>query len=118
MENRPSRMEDLEEIILLKEKLYKKEKEFEMLEKEARNIQLELENKEDTYNRIFIPSVNSAHLGDNCALKKKELKLKRPGKSLSSVRDILTAINVNSNNLPSLNSIDKKFLPPKTNKIL
>jgi hypothetical protein len=38
-------MEDLEEIILLKEKLYKKEKEFEMLEKEARNIQLELENQ-------------------------------------------------------------------------
>ncbi len=27
-----------------------------------KHIQLELDNKEDTYNRMFIPSMNSAHL--------------------------------------------------------
>jgi len=32
---------------------------------------MELENKEDTYNKLFIPSVNSAHLNDNNSVKRK-----------------------------------------------
>ena len=83
-----------------------------------KHIQLELDNKEDTYNRIFIPSMHSAHLIENTLIKRKELKLKRAGKSVSTVRDILHAVNVNSNNLPALNNVDKKYLPPKSNKIL
>ena len=80
---------------------------------------MELDNKEDTYNRIFIPSFNSAHLNENIAARRnKDLKLKRAGKSVSTVRDILHAVNVNCSNLPSLNNIDKKYLPPKSNKIL
>lgn len=82
-------------------------------------MQLELENKEDTYNRIFIPSVNSAHLNDSNTLKRKELKLrKHNSKNNPTLKDILSAVNVNSNNLPTLTNIDKKFLPPKSNKIL
>jgi hypothetical protein len=40
------------------------------------------------------------------------------GKSISSVREILHSINLNPNNLPLLNSNDKKFLPPRNTKIL
>ena len=71
------------------------------------------------YNKLFIPSVNSTHLNDCNTVKRKELKMKRPGKHVSStVREILHAVNVNSSNLPLLNNIDKKYLPPKSNKIL
>ena len=42
MENRPSRVEDLEEILILREKLGKKEKEYDLLEREVKHIQLEL----------------------------------------------------------------------------
>ena len=62
--------------------------------------------------------MNSAHLNENTVMKRKELKLKRVGKSVSTVRDILNAVNANYNNLPSLHSIEKKYLPPKSNKIL
>jgi TPP-dependent indolepyruvate ferredoxin oxidoreductase alpha subunit len=67
---------------------------------------------------MFIPSVNSAHLNEVSTNKRKELKIKRPGKSVSTVRDILNAIGIPSNNLPLLNSIDKKLLPPRSTKIL
>ena len=64
-------MEDLEEILILRDKLGKKEREYDQLEKDVRYIQMELENKEDTYNKLFIPSVNSAHLNDNNSVKRK-----------------------------------------------
>ena len=71
------------------------------------------------YNKLFIPSVNSTHLNDCNSVKKKELKPKRPVKHVSStVREILHAVNSNNSNLPLLNNIDKKYLPPKSNKIL
>ena len=66
---------------------------------------------------MFIPSINSAHLNDSSTLKRKDLKLRKHMKNGSTLRDILNAANVNSN-LPILNNIDKKFLPPKSNKIL
>jgi hypothetical protein len=79
-----------------------------------------LENKEDTYNKIFIPTINSTHLPGENVIKRKELKLKRPvGKSVTTVREILNSVNINSSNLPLLNNLDKKFLlPPKSTKIL
>lgn len=119
VESRPSRLEDLEEILSLKEKLARREREFESLEREVKSYQLELENKEDTYNKIFIPTINSTHLNaDSGVIKRKELKIKRPaGKSVSTVREILNSVNVNSNNLPLLNNPDKK-LPPRSTKIL
>ena len=90
-----------------------------MLEREMKNYQLELENKEDTYNKMFMPSVNSTHLNDSNSVKKKELRVKRAGKSVSTVREILGTANLQSgNNLPALTSIDKKMLPPRSVKIL
>jgi hypothetical protein len=44
--------------------------------------------------------------------------MKRTGKSISTVRDILNAINAPPNNLPTLNNVDKKMLPPRSTKIL
>lgn len=120
IESRQSKVEDLEEILVLKEKLSRKGRDYDSLAKEARYFQLELENKEDTYNKLFIPSVNSGHLSvDGNTVKRKELKQKRTGKHASSaVRDILHAVNVNSSNLPLLNNMEKKYLPPASNKIL
>lgn len=120
IESRQSKVEDLEEILMLREKLSRKGRDYDNLVKEARYFQLELENKEDTYNKLFIPSVNSGHLSvDGNTVKRKELKLKRTGKHASSaVRDILHAVNVNSSNLPFLHNVEKKYLPPASNKIL
>lgn len=86
--------------------------------KELRGFQLELENKEDTYNKIFIPTVASAHLPPDCSIKRRELRGKRPaGKSISTVREVL-GVNANHNNLPLLNSLEKKLLPPRSTKVL
>ena len=118
VDNRPSRVEDVEEMLVIRDRLAKKEKEYQLLERQVRNYQLQLQNKEDTYNKLFIPSVNSTHLNDSNT-KKKELRMKRVGKSVSTVRDILAAVSVQtSNNLPSLANIDKKMLPPRSVKIL
>jgi hypothetical protein len=45
--------------------------------------------------------------------------MKRPaGRSITTVREILNSVNINSNNLPLLNNLEKKLLPPKNTKIL
>lgn len=128
VENRPSRVEDVEEIQLLRGRLTKMEQEYQLMAREVKACQLELENKEDTFNKIFIPTLNSTHLNANAEsnqLKRKELKVKRTvGKSVSSVREILGAMAFNSNsnngntNLPALNGQERKLLPPKNTKML
>lgn len=70
---------------MLKDKLIRKQKEYQLLEREVKFIQLELENKDDMYNKMFIPTVNSAQLNDgNLIVKRKDLKMKRPIKHVSS----------------------------------
>jgi hypothetical protein len=46
--------------------------------------------------------------------------MKRPaGRSVTTVREILNSVNINSSNLPLLNNLDRKvLLPPKSTKIL
>jgi hypothetical protein len=45
--------------------------------------------------------------------------MKRVGKSVSTAKEILGAVNIQvSNNLPSLTNVDKKMLPPRSVKIL
>ena len=125
VENRPSRVEDIEEIQLLKGRLVKMEQDYHLMAREVKACQLELENKEDTFNKIFIPTLNSTHLNANLEsnqLKKKELKVKRAvGKNVSSVREILGVMAGNTNptsNLPSLNGVERKLLPPRNTKML
>ena len=59
MENRVSRSEDLEEMEFLRAALSKKTKECDMMNEELKWYRLELENKEETYNKIFV-SVNGS----------------------------------------------------------
>ena len=45
--------------------------------------------------------------------------MKRAGKSVSTVREVLGSANINPNILaPLVGNLEKKFLPPKQNKIL
>lgn len=55
-DERPSRKEDLQTIDRLKGKIQKKEDENKILRKELKTCALEIENKEETYNRIFVSS--------------------------------------------------------------
>lgn len=55
-DERPSRREDLDMIDKLKARLQRKEEEVRLLNKELRNCALEIENKEETYNKIFTSS--------------------------------------------------------------
>jgi hypothetical protein len=106
VENRASRSEDLEEIEQLRIKLKKKGKEYEGLAEELKFFRLELENKEETYNKIFVPSKNNEHLG----LRRKDFKLRRQGRSITTVRDNLLSLN-------SANIAEKRSVPCKA-KIL
>lgn len=82
-----------------------------------------MENKEDTYNKLFIPNVNGVYVGNDCLKKKENLccKLKKGGRSVTTIREILHNICANGHpaNLPSLpdRKIADKQLP-KSNKIL
>jgi len=57
-EERPSRQEDLQMIRQLEEKLWKKEGDLELVCQELKWHRLELENKEQTYNKIFTNGYN------------------------------------------------------------
>ena len=52
-EQRPSKMQDVDSIRVLKEKLWKKEKEYEFLQDEIKWFRLEVSNKEDMYTKMF-----------------------------------------------------------------
>ncbi len=59
VDKRPSRLEDKEEITILKEKLQKKNRECLNMNEEIKWFKLEMENKEETYNRIFVPAYSN-----------------------------------------------------------
>lgn len=61
-EERPSRQEDLRTIQELEQKLLKKQADVELLSKELKWHRLELENKEETYNRIFANGINEVRI--------------------------------------------------------
>lgn len=62
------------------------------MNEELKWFRLELENKEETYNKIFVPfnSTNNNH--ENVIGKRKEFKLRRQGRSVTTVREILQSI--------------------------
>ena len=96
VEERPSRVEDLEQILELKGLLSKKEKEVTLLMDELKWYKLELENKEETYNKIFSSHPGSyENISASYMPKKKEFKLRRSGKSVTTVRDILNSMGNN-----------------------
>jgi hypothetical protein len=83
VDERPSRYEDVDQILTLKEKLLKKQRDFETLTEELKWYRLELENKEETYNRIFGPDSKN---NESICIRRKDLKVKRTGKSVTAVR--------------------------------
>lgn len=84
LEERPSRQEDLKLIQDLETKLFRKQNEVEMLTKELKWHRLELENKEETYNRIFCNGMQEVRIPtENLKLQQaKEFKLRKMVRSL------------------------------------
>ena len=70
------------------------------MNEELKWYRLELENKEETYNKIFVPLNGSNN--ENMIGKRKEFKLRRQGRSVTTVREILQSIN--SGNLEKKNT--------------
>jgi hypothetical protein len=85
------------------------------LSEELKWYRLELENKEETYNKIFGPDSKN---NESIYIRRKDLKLKRAGKSVTTVREILGNVSSGNNLAPLVGNMERKLFPPRQNKIL
>lgn len=85
------------------------------MSEELKWYRLELENKEETYNKIFGPDSKN---NESIYIRRKDLKVKRTGKSVTTVRDILGNASNGNSLAPLVGNLERKLLPPKQNKIL